>query len=79
MQVILTPAGGKDLLNTKTSSFPIETVNYSGITSPTGTLTYIYTVTIDETIMEDDDGNIVTIPARTEEHTIQKTVQFVKE
>ena len=79
VQVILTPAGGKDLLNTKTSSFPIETVNYSGITSATGTLTFIYSVTIDETIMEDDDGNMVTVPARTEEHTIQRTIQFVQE
>ena len=79
VQVILTPNGGKELLNTKTSSFPIETVNYTGITAPTGTLTYIYTVTIEEMIMEDDDGNEVIIPARTEEHTIQKTVQFEKE
>ena len=79
VQVILTPTGGKDLLNTKTSSFPIETVNYSGITSATGTLTFIYTVTIEETVMEDENGNLVTVPARTEEHTIQRTVQFVQE
>lgn len=79
VQVILTPTGGKDLLNTKTSSFPIETVNYSGITSATGTLTFIYTVTIEETVMEDENGNLVTVPARTEEHTIQRTIQFVQE
>ena len=80
VQVILTPTGGKDLLNTKTSSFPITQVNYSGITSATGTLTFIYTVTIDETVMEDPEtGETVTVPARTEEHTIQRTIQFVQE
>ncbi len=79
VQVILTPTGGKDLLNTKTSTFPIAEVNYKGITSPTGTLTFIYTVTIEETIEDDGNGNLVTVPARTEEHTIQRTIQFVQE
>ena len=80
VQVILKPTGGKDLLNTKTSSFPIAQVNYSGITSATGTLTFIYTVTIDETVMEDPEtGETVTVPARTEEHTIQRTIEFVQE
>ena len=79
VQVILTPEGGKELLNTKVTSFPMAEVNYRGITSATGTLTFIYTVTIEETVMEDENGNLVTVPARTEEHTIQRTIQFVRE
>lgn len=79
VQVILTPAGGKELLNTKVTSFPMAEVNYRGITSPTGTLTFIYTVTIEETVMEDENGETVVVPARTEEHTIQRTIQFVQE
>ena len=76
VQVILTPEGGKELLNTKVTSFPMAEVNYRGITSATGTLTFIYTVTIEETL---DEETGETIPARTEEHTIQRTVQFVQE
>ena len=79
VQVILTPAGGKELLNTTITSFPTETMSFKGITAATGTLTFIYTVSIEETVMEDDAGNLVTVPARTEEHTIQRTIQFVQE
>ncbi len=79
VQVILQAADGKELLNTRISSFPMAEVNYKGITSSTGTLTFIYTVTIEETIETDADGNVVTVPARTEEHTIKRTIQFVRE
>ena len=79
VQVILTPAGGKELLNTKVTSFPMAEVSYRGITAATGTLTFVYTVTIEETVMENDNGETVVVPARTEEHTIQRTVQFVQE
>ena len=54
-------------------------VNYKGITSSKGTITFIYTVSIEETVVEDDNGESVVIPARTEEHTIQRTVNFVQE
>lgn len=79
VQVVLTTADGKELLNTKVSSFPMAEMNYKGLTSATGTLTFIYTVTIEETIEEDENGNLVTVPSRTEEHTIQRTIQFVQE
>ena len=79
VQVILTPDGGKELLNTKVTSFPMAEVNYRGITAATGTITFIYTVTIPEHTMEDDNGEEVVIPAKTEEHTIQRTVNFVQE
>ena len=79
VQVILTPDGGKELLNTKVTSFPMAEVNYRGITSPKGTITFIYTVTIPEQTTEDDTGVEIVIPARTEEHTIQRTVNFVQE
>ncbi len=81
VQVILKPTDGKELLNTKVSTFPIETVNYNGITSSTGTLTFIYTVEIgaEDTGEVDDEGNPVILPARTEEHTIQRTIEFVRE
>lgn len=75
VQVILTPEGGKALLDTKTSSFPIAQVSYSGIKASKGTLTFIYTVTIGESIGE--NGEV--IPSKTEEHTIQRTVEFVQE
>ena len=79
VQVILTPDGGKELLNTKVTTFPMAEVNYKGITSSKGTITFIYTVSIEETVVEDDNGESVVIPARTEEHTIQRTVNFVQE
>ena len=79
VRVILTPDGGKELLNTKVTTFPMAEVNYKGITSATGTITFIYTVSIEETVVEDDNGESVVVPARTEEHTIQRTVNFVQE
>ncbi len=79
VQVILTPSGGKELLNTKVTSFPMAEVNYRGITSATGTLTFIYTVTIPEHTEEDENGDVVIVPEKTEEHTIQRTVNFVRE
>lgn len=79
VQVILTPSGGKELLNTKVTSFPMAEVNYRGITAATGTITFIYTVTIPEHTMEDENGEEVVVPAKTEEHTIQRTVNFVQE
>lgn len=76
VKVNLQPAEGRALLNTTTSSFPIS-VTYRGITTPTGMLTFTFTVTTEETTQTNaETGEVTTIPAKTEEHVITRNVVF---
>lgn len=76
--VTIVTADGKQLLSTRTSSFPIA-VNYTGMTSATGTVTFTYTVNIEETTADDGTGNMVTVPVHTEEKVVNRDLQFVQE
>ncbi len=79
VQVIVTAADGTSLLNTTTSTFPLD-VNYTGITTPNGTVTYIFTVTREEvTYTDPDTGESITQPAESYEKTVTRELTFEAE
>ncbi len=79
VQVIVTAADGTALLNTTTSTFPLD-VNYTGITSPTGTVTYIFTVNYEEvTYTDPETGETLTQPAESHEKTVTRELTFEAE
>jgi serine/threonine-protein kinase len=77
--VTVTTADGTQLLSTQTSSFPVA-VNYTGIKSATGTITFTFTVqTEEETTTDPDTGETVTTPGTSEERTVTREINFVQE
>ena len=55
-------------------------MNITGITgSGEGVITIIYNVTIPGTTTTDEDGNITTSEATTEERTVRRSVKFSEE
>lgn len=79
VQVIVTAADGTNLLNTTTSTFPLD-VNYTGITTPTGTVTYIFTVSREEvTYTDPETGESITQPAESYEKTVTRELTFEAE
>lgn len=79
VNVIVTAADGTQLLNTQTSTFPV-TANFTGIKSPTGVITFTFTVERPETTTTDPEtGETVTIPGSSETKTVHRPVTFVEE
>lgn len=77
--VTVTTADGTQLLSTQTSSFPVS-VNYTGIKSPTGVITFTFTVqTEDTTTTDPDTGETVTIPGSSQEKTVKREISFTQE
>ncbi len=77
--VIVTTEDGTQLLNTQTASFPVA-VNYTGIKSATGLITFTFTVERPETTTTDPaTGETVTIPGTSETKTVHRPVNFVEE
>ncbi len=77
--VTIDTADGIQLLNTNTASFPIS-VNYTGIKSATGTVTFTYTViTNPQTTTDPETGQVVTIDGTSVQKTIAREVQFTPE
>ena len=77
--VTVDTADGIQLLNTNTTSFPIS-VNYTGIKSATGTITFTYTVTTDaQTVTNPDTGEVTTTEGTTTQKTITREIQFTPE
>ncbi|WP_029230753.1 Stk1 family PASTA domain-containing Ser/Thr kinase [Butyrivibrio sp. VCB2006] len=75
VHVTLVTSDGTTLLNTTTSDFPIQ-MNSKGITSPTGTLTFVYTAT-SPTTTNPDTGE--TTGGETKEITVTRAVTFTQE
>ncbi len=75
MHVTLVTSDGTTLLNTTTSDFPIQ-MNSKGITSPTGTLTFVYTATA-PTSTNPETGE--TTGGETKEVTVTRAVTFTQE
>lgn len=70
---------GVQLLNTSTASFPIS-VNYTGIRSASGTVTFTYTVTTDAvTDTNPETGEVTTTEGTSVQKTISRTIQFTPE
>lgn len=80
VKVTIVTADGTRLLDTQTASFPIA-VNYTGIKSATGKITFQYTnITEPVTTKDPETGETVeTSPGSTTEKTIERTVEFTEE
>ncbi|MDD6810282.1 MAG: Stk1 family PASTA domain-containing Ser/Thr kinase [Lachnospiraceae bacterium] len=77
--VTVTTADGTQLLSTQTSSFPVS-VNYKGIKSPSGTITFKFTVITQATTTTDPDtGETVTTEGTSTEKTVVREITFVRE
>ena len=75
VHVTLVTSDGTTLLNTTTSDFPIQ-MNSKGITSPTGTLTFVYTATVPAST-NPETGE--TTGGETKEVTVTRAVTFTQE
>lgn len=80
VDVTVTTADGTQLLSTQTSSFPVA-VNYTGIKSPSGVITFHFTVQRDAVTTTDPDNpdETITTEAITEEKTVTRQINFVQE
>ncbi len=79
VKLTLITDNGRELLNTKTSSFP-QAANFHNITAAGGTLNFTYKVTTEGTTSKDPNtGETITTPGSTEDKTFTRRVDFVKE
>lgn len=79
VQVTITTADGRQLLSTTTSAFPIS-VNYTGISSSSGTVTFVFTVTTEPTTVTDPvTGETTTVPGTSTEKTVTRPIEFTAE
>lgn len=77
--VTVDTADGVQLLNTSTASFPIS-VNYTGIKSATGTITFTYMVTTDATtVTNPETGEVTTTEGTSKQNTVMREIQFTPE
>lgn len=77
--VSIVTADGVSLLNTNTASFPIS-VNYTGIQSASGTVTFTYTVKTDAvTDTNPETGETITTEGTEVEKTVVRELQFTPE
>ena len=79
VDVTVTTADGTQLLSTRTTSFPVA-VNYTGIKSASGVITFHFTVQKEAAITTDPEtGDPVTADAVTEEKTVTRNINFTQE
>ena len=79
VDVTVTTADGTQLLSTQTSSFPVA-VNYTGIKSPNGVITFHFTVETEATTTTDPEtGETYTTDAVSEEKTVTREINFTQE
>ena len=79
VKLFLVTDDGRVLLDTVTSTFP-QAANYYGLTSPGGTLTMTYTVTIGGgTTTDPETGEVVNTQGSTQEKSFTRRIEFVEE
>ena len=79
VHVTVDTADGVQLLNTDTTSFPIP-VNYNGIKSQKGTITFSYTITKEpKTYTDPETGEVTTTEGVSEQRMITREVEFSPE
>ena len=79
VNVTVTTADGTQLLSTQTTSFPLP-VNYTGIKSPTGVITFTFHVEKEATTTTDPNTNeVVTSAAVSEDRTVRREISFTQE
>ena len=77
--VTVTTADGTQLLSTQTSSFPVA-VNYTGIKSASGTITFVFTVTTEATTTTDPNtGETVTTEGSSTQKVVTRPINFTQE
>lgn len=77
--VTVTTSDGVQLLSTQTSSFPVA-VNYTGIKSPGGVITFQFVVEKEATTTTDPEtGETVTADPVSEERMVRREIQFTEE
>lgn len=79
VNVTVNTSDGTQLLSTQTSSFPVA-VNYTGIKSSSGVITFHFTVEREATTTTDPEtGETVTSDPVSEEKTVTRQIQFTQE
>ena len=79
VNVTVTTTDGTQLLSTQTSSFPVA-VNYTGIKSPTGVITFRFTVVREAASTTDPvTGETSTTEPVSEEKTVTREINFTQE
>ncbi len=78
VRVTIDTADGVQLLNTETTAFPIP-VNYTGILSQSGTITFQYMVKKVETVTDPETGEVTATEGPEEQRTITRQIQFLQE
>lgn len=80
VSVTVTTADGTQLLSTQTSSFPIA-VNYTGIKSPGGVITFRFVVEREATTVTDPETQEITTTteAYSEEKIVTREINFIQE
>ena len=80
VQVTVRTADGTQLLSTRTSTFPVE-VNYTGIKSANGVITFQFTVAREAITTTDPETGepITTTEAYTEDKTVTREINFTQE
>ena len=80
VNVTVTTADGTQLLSTQTSSFPVA-VNYTGIKSPNGVITFRFMVEREATTVTDPETQEITTTteAYSEERTVTREINFIQE
>lgn len=79
VDVTVTTADGTQLLSTRVTSFPVA-VNYTGIKSASGVITFHFTVQREgATTTDPETGEIITADPVTEEKTIRREITFTQE
>ena len=76
--VTLVVEDGKKLLDTANATFPLS-VNFHGLTSPRGTITFSYTVTTDSQTVTNESGETTVIPGTIENRSFTREVEFERE
>lgn len=79
VNVTVTTADGTQLLSTQTSSFPVA-VNYTGIRTASGIITFHFTVEKEAVTTNDPEtGEPITTEAVSEERTVTREINFTQE
>ena len=76
--VTLVVEDGKKLLDTSNATFPLA-VNFHGLTSPRGTITFSYTVTTESQTVTNESGETTVIPGKIENRSFTREVEFERE
>ncbi len=77
--VTVTTADGTQLLSTQTATFPVA-VNYTGIKSPTGVITFVFTVETEaSTTTNPETGETVETEATSTQKTVTRQINFTAE